>query len=391
MTEDFAGVSTTESPDVRSGALDGVVVLEVGGYLAAPLATSILGSLGARVIKVETPTGDPFRAQQGLWVSTNTGKESVTCDLSTDEGQRLLESLVRHADVLVENLSPDAVREFGLTHERMEQLNPDIITCSIKAFGAGPYENRRATNPIIEAIAGLMAVTWQDGRPARQAVPLFDQMAGALAVIGILAALATPRERCSRRISVGLYETALYMAGSRLAGVQLGGSTSPKSAMFELAPYGTFKTADGDWVFVGVINDRCWRELGRVLRIEGFDRPEWTTSALRAASVAEIESVTQSAIAGMSSRELIEAMHDQNIPCSRVNTFEQVLMDPHTRAEGKLIDVPFSDMTVQVPAFPLVSGGVSEGGVAGPPQLGEHTDSVLDWLKSVASNGHEDD
>lgn len=376
--------------DVDRRVLAGRVVLEMGGYLAAPFATSILRGLGARVIKVESPGGDPFRAQRGLWVSTNAGKESVVCDLATPDGRAMLDGLVARADIVVENLNPDAAVKLGVTYADLVRHNPEIVVCSIKGFGSGPYQTRRATNPIIEAITGLMSVTNQGGRPARQAVPLFDQMAGALAAVAVLGSLSAPVEEASRSVEVNLFETALYMVGSRLAGAQLSPTATTRNAMFELAPYGTFCAGDGQWLFLGAINDRCWRELAVALGIDGYDDPALTTSSQRAARMDEVEEMTQRAVGRLSSGEVLERMHALGVPCAPVNDFAEVLADQHTASPGKLDHVDVDGRLVGIPAFPIVSGHPVPESLAPPPRLGEHTDAVLAWFDTSLPNGASD-
>ena len=158
------------------GVLAGVKVVELGTYVAAPALGSILGMLGARVIKVEPPEGDPTRkTTPWSWVSYNWNKKSVVLDLKTPEGSQAMLRLLKDADVLVESLSPRATRELGLGFRRLRKLNPRIVHCSIKGFaGDSSSSERVGFDTIAQAEGGLMHVAGGGGRPSRVGIPCFD-------------------------------------------------------------------------------------------------------------------------------------------------------------------------------------------------------------------------
>src|SRR5712664_3610001 len=233
--------------------LSGRRVIELGTMLAAPFAAHILSQLGAEVIKVEPPTGDPTRAlvrggPSGTFIAYSHGKKSVCIDLSKPEGHAALCKLLQTADALVHNLSPKAARKLKLTRQDCEAVNPRLIYCQIRGYGAGPQEDDLASNPVAEASTGVMEANRVDGRPSRLGPSYHDQFAGAYAVIRILSLLLDPPARIEdRRIEIGLYETGLHVAGRDLAGVQLkmqllGRPEKEGGGEFSMPGYGAYET-----------------------------------------------------------------------------------------------------------------------------------------------------
>ncbi|MEO1019411.1 MAG: CoA transferase, partial [Pseudomonadota bacterium] len=183
----------------NSGPLQGIKVVDLTRVLSGPFCTMLLADMGADVIKIETPDkGDPVRGQgdvvDGLswyFAAFNRNKRSITLDLRADEGKRILEQLIEGADVLVENFRPGILDKMGLTKERLEALNPRLITTSVNGFGStGPYRDRPAFDFIAQAMSGFMAVNGVEGEdPMRAAPPIADLIAGLYGAFGTLAAL----------------------------------------------------------------------------------------------------------------------------------------------------------------------------------------------------------
>src|SRR5215470_5279448 len=201
----------------RPQPLTGHRVIELGTMLAAPFAAHILSQLGAEVIKVEPPCGDPTRSlvrggPSGTFIAYSHGKKSVCIDLSKPEGHAALCKLLASADALVHNLSPKAARKLKLTREDCAAVNPRLIYCHIRGYGAGPQEDDLASNPVAEASTGVMEANRLEGRPSRLGPSYHDQFAGAYAVIGMLASMLQSQQgHGSRHVEVGLYETGLHV------------------------------------------------------------------------------------------------------------------------------------------------------------------------------------
>ena len=174
--------------------LTGRRVIELGTMLAAPFAAHILAQLGAEVIKVEPPKGDPTRSlvrggPSGTLIAYSHGKKSVCIDLSRPEGHAAFCKLLATADALVHNLAPRAARKLKLTREDCEAVNPRLVYCHIRGYAAGPQADDLASNPVAEAATGVMDANRVDGRPSRLGPSYHDQFAGAYAVIGLLASM----------------------------------------------------------------------------------------------------------------------------------------------------------------------------------------------------------
>jgi crotonobetainyl-CoA:carnitine CoA-transferase CaiB-like acyl-CoA transferase len=203
--------------------LSGRRVIELGTMISAPFAAHILSQLGAEVIKVEPPSGDPTRSlvrggPSGTLIAYSHGKKSACIDLSTPQGHAAFCKLLKTADVLVHNLSPKAARKLKLTRQDCEAVNPRLIYCHIRGYGAGPQAEDLASNPVAEASTGVMEANRVNGRPSRLGPSYHDQFAGAYAVIGILASMLQAREgNEAGHVEVGLYETGLHVASRDLS------------------------------------------------------------------------------------------------------------------------------------------------------------------------------
>jgi crotonobetainyl-CoA:carnitine CoA-transferase CaiB-like acyl-CoA transferase len=347
----------------------GCRVLELGGYVAGPFATLLLANLGAEVIKVESVTGDPSRLGPNFH-SNNAGKRSVAADLVSAEGKATWESLVVGADVVVQNLDSAATRRLGVTFDDVSALNPDIVYVNIRGFGPGPYEDLSATNPIVEALCGLMSVTIRDGKPTRQSSPFYDQLAGVLAALGAATALALPDRSNGRGlVEIDLFETGLYSVASRIVTYEIDGLVSPD--VWNAAPYDSYPTSDG-WVFLGAINDGLWRRFCEVFGLtEALEDPMWATSRQRYADRLSVDEFVRRVLGTLTTAEAVSKLRDSGVPCAPVHTFEDVLRDPQVRWDGNLVESAYSGQRALLPRFP-VRGTIARAPVRGDaPRLGE--------------------
>ena len=196
---------------MSTAPLAGRRVIEIGSMLAAPFATHILSQLGAEVIKIEPPNGDPTRAlvrggPSGTFIAYSHGKKSMCLDLGKPEGRDALQQLLKSSDALVHNLAPKAARKLGVSRADCERINPQLIYCHIRGYAAGPQADDLASNPVAEASTGVMEANRVNGRPSRLGPSYHDQFAGAYAVIGILASLLRDQKTATsedRHVEVG--------------------------------------------------------------------------------------------------------------------------------------------------------------------------------------------
>jgi crotonobetainyl-CoA:carnitine CoA-transferase CaiB-like acyl-CoA transferase len=369
-----------------SQPLAGRRVIELGTMLAAPFAAHILSQLGAEVIKVEPPRGDPTRAlvrggPSGTFIAYSHGKKSVCLDLSDSQGHAAFCKLLTTADALVHNLAPKAARKLGLTREDCEAINPRLIYCHIRGYAAGPQEDDLASNPVAEASTGVMEANRINGRPSRLGPSYHDQFAGAYAVIGILASML--QGRAGGRVEVGLYETALHVASRDLVGVQLktqllGKPEREPHGEFSMPGYGAYLTADDRWMYLLMLTDAHWLKFCQAMKLPQADDANLATLRNRKKAREEVEETVKRAIASHTFDEASSMLKAHGVGFTEVLPLERVLEAEQARQPGKLRGVPYRNFEFEVPEFPRL--GADRYGIATlpPPELGEHTVELLE-------------
>jgi crotonobetainyl-CoA:carnitine CoA-transferase CaiB-like acyl-CoA transferase len=368
--------------------LTGKTVLEIGTMLAAPFGAHILEQLGAEVIKLESPAGDPTRSlvrggPSGTIIAYSRGKKSICVDLGSPEGKAVLERLLGTVDIVLHNLAPGAARRLGVTYDECTRRNPAVIYCHIRGYNDGPQANDLASNPIAEAATGVMDTNRIDGRPSRLGPSYHDQFAGCYAVIGILAALQDPTaDPANRRIEVGLYETGLHVAARDLAGVQLKfnltGKADPEpSGEFSMPGYGAYETSDGRWIYLVMLTDRHWSDFWAALSL-AID-PSLATLRQRKKQRLEVEALVRDAVKQWSYDEIAAQLAASRFGFTEVLPMDRVLDAPQARHPGKLAHVDFQNMPFDLPELPYE--GATTGAVnTPPPLLGEHSREILAGL-----------
>lgn len=377
--------------------LAGCRVVELGTMLAAPFAAHILSQLGAEVIKVEPPAGDPTRSlvrggPSGTFIAYSHGKKSVCIDLSKPEGHAAFCKLMATADALVHNLAPKAARKLKLTREDCEKANPRLIYCHIRGYAAGPQEDDLASNPVAEASTGIMEANRVNGRPSRLGPSYHDQFAGAYAVIGMLASLLQQQAgRDARHVEVGLYETGLHVASRDLVGVQLktqllGKPEREPHGEFSMPGYGAYLTCDERWMYLLMLTDGHWAKFCRAMELPEADDPALATLKLRKKARDQVEAIVKSAIGSHTFDSVAERLKAAGVGCTEVLPLERVLEAAQARQPGKLRPVSFRDFQFEVPEFPRAKANTEEAATLPPPALGQHT---LEVLASAGVSGRE--
>ena len=381
--------------------LSDIVVVDLTRALAGPHAAMMLGDLGARVIKVESPAGDDSRwwgppfvgpedePESTYFLSANRNKESVTADLKSEAGRAFLTRLVAQADVLMENFRTGVLDRLGFPVERLHEINPRLVVLSITGFGHdGPEGGRAGYDQIAQGEAGLMSLTGPSaGEPTRVGVPIGDLLAGMYGAYGVLAALhereTTGRGRVVRTsllasvVGVHAYQGTRWTVAHEVPHA-LGNHHS------SIAPYGLFRTADAP-VQIACGTEQQWTAVAALLGIED-DR--FATNRSRVGHRAELVAVIEEALASRTAEAWLEQLAARGVPAGRVRTLDDVYAWDQTRSQGLLIDVPHPTLgTVQLPGPPL---RLDDNAYAGarethlpPPRLGEHDDAVRAWLDSL--------
>lgn len=381
------------------GPLDGIRVLDLSRHLAGPFAAMTLGDLGADVIKVESPgRGDDTRGYPPFWngvscyyLSANRNKRSVTLNLQTPEGQEVTRKLIAESDILIHNFRTGTMERFGLGYEQSRAINPRLIYCAISAVGSdGPDRDRAGVDLLMQAYGGLMSITGEAGRPpVRVGTSVVDLTTGANAAQGILAALYV-RERTGQgqRIESSLLEGQVswltYHAVSWFANGEVPERIG--SAHGSVAPYGAFPTSDG-FLVVAVASDALWRRFCTALgHDELIDDKRFATNALRCENRDLLTEVIN-AILGTDGADAWAAKMDAaGVPCSPVNTIDNVLTLPQVLHREMVVEVPRDDIPdLKVPGVAIKLSDTPGSVRIPPPHLGEHTNDVL------ASLGYDDD
>ena len=330
--------------------LDGILVVSVEQAVAAPYASMRLAADGARIIKVERPEGDFARNYDNLvhgesayFVWLNRGKESLCLDLKQDADRALLKSIVAEADVLIQNLKPGTMAKLGLAIEDFRAAKPNLICCSISGFGEdGPYANLKAYDLIVQAEAGLCAITGSADNPARVGVSVCDIAAGMSAHAAILQALFR-RERFGEgaTIEISLFDALADWMNVPYLQHRYGDFETKRSGVNHpsLAPYGAYATSDGRMVIFSVQNDREWVAFrDKVLGDPALaDDTRFTTNMDRLKHRAELDALIVARFAALSLDDAIALLEASGLAYGRLNDIAALAQHPHLRTASAIL------------------------------------------------------
>ena len=359
-----------EATEIKArGPLIGIRVLDLSENLAGPFCGQVLGDLGADVIKVERPGGDPARdwgppfagEDSALFVAANRHKTGLRLDLTTAGGRESLGRLIDGSDVLIQSFRPGVIERLGFGGDAVRSRNPRIIYCSVSAWGTrGPLREAAGYDPLLQAFAGLMSVTGDpEGGPVRSGTSLVDTTAGMWLTIAVLAAL---RERESTglgtRLDVSLLGAALTLMGYHLLGVQATGRVPGRhgTAFPSIAPYESFETADGR-LMIAAANDRLFTALCSVLERTDLAADElYATNALRVLNRASLRDEIGGVVRTWRTGTLMEALLAAGVPCAPIQDAAEALAHPQTELTGLLVELPGSS-GLRVVALPIEWNG----------------------------------
>ncbi|WP_409019369.1 CaiB/BaiF CoA transferase family protein [Brevundimonas vesicularis] len=376
-------------------------MLELGHFVAAPFCTRLLGDLGADVIKVEPPSGDPARqwgeqvGGRSLWWSVHgRNKRSVALNLKNPAARDVVLDLVAECDVLVENFRPGQLEKLGLGPEALRARRPGLIIAHISGYGqTGPYRDRAAFGVIGEAIGGLRHLTnhapgTYDLPPVRVGVSIGDSIAGLYAAFGVMAAL-WQRDRlggdgAARSLDVALTESIFSMMEAMLPEYgSLGKIKQPTGGgIATAAPTNAYPTRDGDWILIAANSEPLFRKLAGVMgRPELADDPRFIGNAARVAHVEVLDGMISDWTRTFDTAALAEVLEAADIPSSKVYTAADIAEDPQYRFRGMVqeVDDPHLGPILHagvVPHVPESPGTIRWAG----PEIGQHGDDVLGGL-----------
>jgi crotonobetainyl-CoA:carnitine CoA-transferase CaiB-like acyl-CoA transferase len=389
------------------GPLAGVKVLELARILAGPWAGQLLADLGATVIKVERPGagddtrgwGPPFVAgpsgkTAAYFHSTNRGKRSVTADFEKRDDLDLMRSLVRGADVVIENYKVGGLKKYGLDYGSVAAINAGIVYCSITGFGQdGPYAARAGYDFIIQGMGGIMSLTGEPGgEPQKVGVAFADIFTGLYAANAIQAALIE-RARTGRgcHVDMALLDTQVAVLANQALNFLASGTAPTRlgNAHPNIVPYQVFKTRDRD-IIVACGNDAQFRRICEIIGRPGLaGDAHYATNAGRVAARGELVPVLAAALAEMESQALLDALENAGVPAGPINPLDAVFADPQVLHRQMRRDLKRDDgSSVPTVRSPIVTDGVPAASERASPELGE-ADAALRAAVAAGQNPWE--
>ena len=383
-----------------AGPLSGLRVLEFGQIAAGPFAGSLLADLGADVVKVEKPAGgDDLRQWPPVSIGTggdgysenfasiNRNKRSITLDLKDPAQVERARHLCTAADAVLENYRPGVLERLGLGYAALSTVSPKLVYCSVNGFGhSGPYASKGAFDATVQGMSGLMSVTGEpDGPPVKCGVPVGDFGAGLYAAFCITAALLQARATGrGARIDCSMLGGLLGIAALQTSEYFGTGNTPRRlgSAHPRSAPYQGFQASDAPFM-VAAGNDKLWRGVCDAVGMPQLkDDVRFVTNALRAQNQAALAMELAPAFARRSKAEWLAELDRRGVPCAPINTYAEILSDPHVAASGLVREMTLPNgRTTRTVAFPMKISGYEFSVYRNPPALGQHNGEVFDeWL-----------
>ncbi|MGB6007343.1 CaiB/BaiF CoA transferase family protein [Castellaniella sp.] len=373
-------------------ALQGIKVLEMTRFIAGPYAGSVLASLGADVIKIEPPDGDvvrsfgPMKAGVGLpFEMMNHNKKGLVIDLKKPGGREVIYRMVKDADIVLESSRPGTAERLGVSYERLSEINPRLIYCSISGFGQdGPYRGLGGVDIVAQAMGGLMGITGEPGgEPVKVSQPIADYGCGMWAVIGILAALAA-RQHTGRgqRVDSALLDTPIAWSlweASRYFG--LGEVPEPLgSSHRNVAPYRAFLCADGRHVVIGAASQALWEKLCEALDVQALLAEErFSSPPLRVRHRAALEAELKPLFRRRTSEAWLSVLNAASVPCGLVKRYDEAVDDPQVKRRKMVADVHHSKAgPLSILDVPVYLSDTPRVPVSQAPGLGEHSTEVLE-------------
>jgi crotonobetainyl-CoA:carnitine CoA-transferase CaiB-like acyl-CoA transferase len=383
-----------QSGGPRPAPFAGVTVLDFSHQAAGPWATTLLGDLGANVIKIEKPgRGDAIRYGQGkdafdvgslnFW-GLNRSKRGITLDFMTDDGRELVKKMVARADVVLENFRPGVMDRHGIGYDELKKINPRLIYCGITAFGyAGPMEDKPGMDLILQATGGIMGLTGEGGDrpPVKAAPPVADISTGIYAAYAVAAALFE-RERSGKgqRIDIAMLDAVVSLLSDVALKVRADGKDFAPfgSGHPDIVPYQAFKARDGYFI-VACLTNAFWKRLPDAIgHPELLEDPRFVRMTDRVKNKPALIEVLNGIFATEDVATWIARIEAADIPTCKVNSVKDVFALPQSDVNEILVRVPHPTRgSLEILNTPVRMQGSPGAVTRGAPTLGEHTDDVL--------------
>lgn len=370
--------------------LDGITVVALEQAVAAPFCTRQLADMGARVIKIERPDGGDFarhydqtvRGYSANFFWLNRTKQSLALDLKRAEARPLLDRLLTRADVFVQNLAPGAAERLGLGSAELTQRYPRLVQCAISGYGAsGPYRDRKAYDLLIQAEAGVPAITGTPESRAKVGISICDIAAGMYALTGITMALfERTRTGRGRVVQVSLFDAIAEWMSMPLYTTVYGGQLPPRAGLRNstIAPYGPFRCGDGQTIMLAVQNEREWgRFCAEVLEQPALAKdPRFADNARRTTHWEALQAIVEQALKSRTADEAQALLERAGIAYGQANDVSGLAQHPQLSARDRWIAVETGAGAIRAVAPPIILQG-DDAAVGALPALGEHSRDIL--------------
>lgn len=383
-----------------SQPLSGVRVIEIGTFIAGPFAGQQLGDLGAEVIKIEQPgAGDPMRRWRDFgkgdlwWPSIGRNKQSVTMKLSDPQVRDAFLSLIREADILVENFRAGTLEKWGIGPDVLLETNPQLVITRVSGFGqSGPRASEPGFGSVGEAMGGIRHLTgWPDRVSTRAGISLGDEIASLFATIGTLGALRhAERTGEGQVVDVAIYEAVFAMMESTVAEYELAGHIRNRTGPLlpGVVPSNVYLTADGDEVLIAANSDAIYNRLLHALNIdELIGDDSLARHEDRAQHADRIDKIIGARTEMLGTQQLLATLTEADVPHGKIYTAADIASDPHYAARESIIRREVENlgsvaMPAPTPRLTATPGRINHVG----PRLGEHTDDVLTRISGLTES-----
>lgn len=384
-----------ESTGQNSQALSGIKVLDLSRVLAGPSSTQILADLGAEVIKVERPVvGDETRhwnppsfideksgEQTAAYFATvNRNKKSITVDITTPEGQKLIRELAANSDVLVENFKVGGLKKYGLDYDSLKSVNKRLIYASLTGFGqTGPEAHKPGYDYIIQGLSGLMSITGpSDGEPHKVGVAVVDLFAGLQLTVGIQAALlARANTGVGQHVDVALLDSAIAMLANIGMNQLASGKTPPRlgNAHPNITPYQVYATADDSHFILACGNDAQFAKVCAVIGKPLHEDTRYSSNPSRVENRDSLQQVLTGVFKTKTREQWLQLLQQAGVPCGPIHNVTEALAMPQVAAREMIVS--FEDSPVRALGSPIKLSGTPVSYHSAPPALGADTEAVL--------------
>ncbi len=389
---------------LKTGALDGIRILDFSHALAGPYCTLLLSDYGAQIYKLESREGDmgrgwgpPFAGgESSFFLGLNRGKLGLSINLKEPEGVDLCLRLIEKMDVLIENFRPGAMERLGLGYTAVHARNPRLVYCSISGYGqAGPSRDEAAMDLVVQSSSGLLSITGtEQGESVRCGYGVTDVTAGMFAVIGILLALrARETTGVGQHVDVSMLDSMISTMSSNYMGY-LGSGIIPQpmgTSFPTVVPYCAFHTMDRD-ISIAVGSEKLWCAFCKAIeRTDLEQHPEFATNALRIRNRIALQAVLSAIFLSRNAAEWLERLQAAGIPCSLVRNFEEVVSHPQCeeRQMFPTLDHPTAGPH-RITGTPVKLSETPGHPTTAAPLLAEHTRSVLTEFFGLDDSAIED-